>query len=201
MGNDTFVPIEDSTVKQLQSRLKLALNKISEVNYSQKIGPDHFDILDCITVRKQVKNAKLRNIFYRLINKDFFDSVKMKKYKMTESDTCERCQQSETTEHLLWECRWSRLAWESFNEEIRSRGAKESFVKSYKDIYNFNNNPAMNTIKLKIINELIQITRPKNLHLEKVKILIKDLMNIEKYIAKKNNRTQHFQTKWKLFIQ
>ena len=66
MGNDIFVPIEDSTVKQLQSRLKLALNKISEVNYSQKIGPDHFDILDCITVRKQVKNAKLRNLFLNL---------------------------------------------------------------------------------------------------------------------------------------
>ena len=149
LGNDFFVPINEVTVKQLQSRLKLALGKTSEVDYDQKIGVDHVDTTDILAIRKQVRNVKLRNVYYRLINKDFFNGVKMKKYKMIESDNCERCQQSETIEHLMWECKWSRIAWENFNVIMLEKGERESTVNSYKDIYNFNNNAAVNTIKLK----------------------------------------------------
>ncbi len=69
--------------------------------------------------------AKSQSRFHSSTCQDFFNGVKMKKYRMTESNKCERCQQSETTEHLLWECRWSRIAWGSFNKEIISRGAKD----------------------------------------------------------------------------
>jgi len=199
LGNDFFVPIEEVTVKQLQSRLKLALGKTSEVDYDQKIGVDHVDTSDILTIRKQVRNVKLRNVYYRLINKDFFNGVKMKKYKMIESDNCERCQQSETIEHLMWGCKWSRIAWENFNVIMLEKGERESTVNSYKDIYNFNNKAAVNTIKLKIINEFIQINRPKNLNKEKIKMLIDNVRNTEKFIAVKNKQLINFKTKWKLF--
>jgi hypothetical protein len=126
LGNDFFVPIKEVTVKQLQSRLKLALGKTSEVDYDQKIGVDHVDTTDILAIRKQVRNVKLRNVYYRLINKDFFNGVKMKKYKMIESDNCERCQHYETIEHLMWECKWSRIAWENFNVVMLEKGERES---------------------------------------------------------------------------
>jgi hypothetical protein len=199
MGNNTFVPTEVITVKQIQIRLKIALGKVSIVNYETKIGPDHFNISDITEVRKQIKNAKLRNIFYRLINKDFYNRTKMKKYRMVENDECERCNAPETIEHLLWECRWSKFSWENFNLYMTSIGITDSSVKSYKDIYKFDNNAGVNTVKLKLINELIQIVRPKDLNITKIQNIIYSIKNYEKYIAVKNNQIKKYEQKWSQF--
>ena len=80
MGNDHFVPVESVTVKQLQKRLKIAMNKVTVVDYNTRLGAQHFDTNDINIIRSQVKNAKLRNVFYRLINKDFYNETKMLKY-------------------------------------------------------------------------------------------------------------------------
>jgi hypothetical protein len=76
------VPSNEITVKLLQIRLKQALGKVTKVDYDAKLGINHFDISDVMTIRKQIKNVKLRNVFYRLINRDFYDRIKMKKYKI-----------------------------------------------------------------------------------------------------------------------
>ncbi len=72
VGNDTFVPVHDITVKQLQTFLKSALSKTTKTEFERKLQISNFDP-DCIMkVRKQISNVKLRIIFYRLINNDFF---------------------------------------------------------------------------------------------------------------------------------
>jgi homospermidine synthase len=76
MGNDQFVPVESVTVKQLQKRLKIATNKVTVVDYNTRLAAQHFDTNDINIIRMQVKNAKLRNVFYRLINKDFYIELK-----------------------------------------------------------------------------------------------------------------------------
>ncbi len=54
MGNDTFVPVHDITVKQLQSVLKSALSKSSKTEFERKLQISNFDP-DCIVkVRKQI---------------------------------------------------------------------------------------------------------------------------------------------------
>jgi len=200
MGNDQFVPVESVTVKQLQKRLKITMNKVTVVDYNTRLGAQHFDINDINIIRSQVKNAKLRNVFYRLINKDFYNKTKMLKYKMINDDECDRCRAPETIEHLLWECRGSLFAWKNYNDIVSSLGFKVGQVNSYKDIYNFNNNAGVNTIKLKLINELIQIARPINLNKERIKTIINNLINTEKYIAVKNNQLTKFYNKWKQFL-
>ncbi len=63
IGNDTFVPVHDITVKQLQSVLKSALSKTCKTEFESKLQISNFDP-DCIMrVRKQISNVKLRNIF------------------------------------------------------------------------------------------------------------------------------------------
>jgi hypothetical protein len=200
MGNDQFVPVESVTVKQLQKRLKITMNKVTVVDYNTRLGAQHFDINNINIIRSQVKNAKLRNVFYRLINKDFYNKTKMLKYKMINDDECDRCRAPETIEHLLWECRGSLFAWKNYNDIVSSLGFKVGQVNSYKDIYNFNNNAGVNTIKLKLINELIQIARPINLNKERIKTIINNLINTEKYIAVKNNQLTKFYNKWKQFL-
>jgi hypothetical protein len=195
-GNDLFIPVEEVTVKQLQSRLKIALKKVTTTDYGEKIGENFFDSAEIAIVRKQVKNVKLRNIFYRLINKDFFDRVKLTKYKIVENVNCERCKGVEDYEHLFWGCRWSKLAWVNYNIVISNMGLKEGYINSYKDIYNFNNTAAVNTIKLKIINELIQITRPTHLNKDYIENLIVNIKKMEQYIANKNKTINSFNKKW-----
>lgn len=199
LGSDTFVPSNEITVKLLQIRLKQALGKVTKVDYDAKLGINHFDISDVMTIRKQIKNVKLRNVFYRLINRDFYDRIKMKKYKMVENDECERCNSPESTEHLLWGCRWSKLAWENYNSYLISLGISGGLVDSYRDVYSFNNGSGINTVKLKIINELIQIIRPKNLTIDRIKNITNNIKNIEKYIAVKNNNLIRHEKKWYMF--
>jgi hypothetical protein len=63
LGNDTFVPVDDITVKQLQKLLKSALGKTSTIEFERKLGISNFDP-DCILkARKQIFNVKLGNIF------------------------------------------------------------------------------------------------------------------------------------------
>ncbi len=100
VGNDTYVPVHDITVKQLQTLFKTALGRTSTTEFERKLGISNFDP-DCILkVRKQISNVKLRNIFYRLIINNFLTKSKMLKFKMTDSAECERCGAEETTKRM-----------------------------------------------------------------------------------------------------
>ena len=59
------------------------------------------------------------------------------------------------------------------------------------------NTGALNTIKLKLINELIQIVRPTQFSVERIKKLIINLRNTEKYIAVKNKIDRKHEGRWK----
>jgi hypothetical protein len=62
------------------------------------------------------KIAKIRNVpnrtkVLRLIHGDVYCGVRRKKFKMTDNDTCGRCFQPETIQHLLLDCPYSRQVW------------------------------------------------------------------------------------------
>jgi hypothetical protein len=42
LGNDTYVPVHDITVKQLQTFLKIALGKTSTTEFERKLGMSNF---------------------------------------------------------------------------------------------------------------------------------------------------------------
>ncbi len=96
--------IDTITVKQLQNTLETALGKVDVRNFNGKLGTDNFDPNDILKFRKFCKNVKLKNIYFRLIHKDFFTYSRMKKYKTTLKDECPRCSRIETINNLLWEC-------------------------------------------------------------------------------------------------
>ena len=91
--------------------LKNALKKIEALDVKSKLGIDNFDEENITRLRNNCKNPKLRNIYFRLIHNDFFTRVRMKKYRMMESDECPRCNMTETTKHLLWECKHVKRIW------------------------------------------------------------------------------------------
>ncbi len=73
-------------------------------------------------------------------------------------------------------------------------------IVSYEKIFDFGGTACATLIKLKIINEFIQIERPKHLSRDKICALINLLINTEKYIALKNQRLNKFEERWKPFL-
>jgi hypothetical protein len=177
--------------------------KIDTLNVTAKnnLHDFNFDMNSIKNLRKQCKEVKLRNVFYRLINKDFFTAERMYRYKMTPTSSCPRCGDIENNPHLLYECRFSREMWSNFNKVIKQHYNSNYAINRYEDIYKFDNGPIENVLKLKLINELIQIDRPKHLTENKIINLANDFKNIEKYIIIKNNKDLlAFNKKWKVEI-
>jgi hypothetical protein len=117
-----WVPINEITTKELQKTFKLILNKISDANFTVKLGIQNTDTINIINFRKGCKNPRLRHIHFRLIHDDFFTYSKMFKYNMTVSPHCPRCGMEETTRHLLWECFESKNIWTIYNVILSDNG-------------------------------------------------------------------------------
>jgi hypothetical protein len=124
----------------------------------------------------------------------------MLKFKMTDSAECERCGAEETAKHLLWECSFSQLAWKNFNTLLEEKKLGFDKIVSYEKIFDFGGTACATLIKLRIINEFIQIERPKHLTKSKISILINQLLITEKYIAIKNQKLDKFKERWKPFL-
>jgi hypothetical protein len=186
------------TVKQLQIKLKTVLKRIESTDFEGKLGIAEFKQERIITFRKHCKNSKLRNIYFRLINRDFFTHSRMKKYNMVESDKCPRCGQIETINHLLWECDHSKKIWSLFNKLLASNLNNHAPVMSYEEIYNFELKPSTILLKIRVIQEIIQIVRPKNWNDGNMMSLLNDLIETERYIAYKNFTFKLFLSKWNL---
>jgi exonuclease III len=187
-------------VKEMQKMLKIAYEKCETLKVETKNNLENFtfDMETISKFRVQCKEVKMRNVFYRLLNKDFFYAERMFRYKMVESPTCKRCGEIETNNHLLFECRFTVLMWSIYNKVLRESFNSKYSIRRIEDIFDFNNGPIENGLKIKLINELIQIDRPMYWTKEKILNIATEMKNIEKYIAIKNNKNLlAFDKKWK----
>jgi hypothetical protein len=189
-------PIEEVTTKEMQILLKLAMKKVEKMDFHKKLGIN-FDPRNIITFRTNCKNAKLRNIYFRLIHRDFFTYSRMKRFKMTESDKCPRCGITENINHLLWECAHVKLIWDEFNNLMTEKGYLRELVSNYEDIYSSGLKPSTSLIKIRLIQVLIQMERPKAWNRERMKALVDDLIKLESHIARKNFEIDKFNERWK----
>jgi hypothetical protein len=114
---------------------------------------------------------------------------------MTETDNCPRCGLTETTKHLLWECVHAKKIWEYFNQLTQ-----DGNVSSYEDVFRVNNEYGTVLIKIKTIQELIQIERPKNWTMEKFSEIIRQLICTEKYNATITKTLSKHYKKWSKYI-
>jgi hypothetical protein len=124
------------TTKEFQCILKRALLRVKEISFKEKLGLNkEFEMSNITEIRNMCKNTKLRNIYFRLIHNDFYTRVKMKKFKMVESDECQRCGSQETARHLLWECYQAKNIWRHINKLLSNIGCPLDTVNNYDDIF------------------------------------------------------------------
>ncbi len=69
-------------------------------------------------------------------------------------------------------------------------------VKKYEDIFQTCEWPGACTVKMKIIQEMIQIERPMRWNHEKLETIIKELIKIQKYNANETRSIGKFKIKW-----
>jgi hypothetical protein len=192
-----WIPITEIKTNQLQLILKEALNKLESLDIKSKFPNETVEKIDFLKFRRNCKNPKLRNVFFRLIHNDFFTYKRMHKYKMTVSPDCPRCGLTETTKHLLWECNDSKIIWGMYNELLNNNKTKEYKIVKYEDLFGVDDLEILSTIKMKIINEFIQIVRPKDWNRERFSNIINNLKNTELYNATITNTINKTKEKWK----
>ncbi len=186
-----WVRIEEITTKELQWLLKHAMNKIKAANFSSRIKIEVSEDINIMQFRTDCKNPQLRNIHFRLLHNDFYTHERMFKYKMTNSPKCPRCNNIETTQHLLWECRDSKIIWNLYNGILRKVNLQNMTVESYKDIYKTESINMLSILKMKIIKEFIQIIRPQYWNAEKVEKIINQARKMELHNASKKNEYEY----------
>jgi hypothetical protein len=191
--------IEDVTTKELQTILKKILKKTKSQDFKKKLKIDEFEETNVMNFRKTCRNSKLRNIYFRLINNDFFTRERMYKYKMIENDKCTRCGQVESVKHLLYECEHSKSIWNLYNETLSLQKQETEQVLTYNSIFKMGKSEATNIIKIRLVQCLIQIERPRDWSIDNIKTIIKEIMNIEKYNAIKNKMKTKHERKWSAF--
>ena len=199
INTTTRKKIEDVTTKELQVILKIVLKKIESQDFTKKLKIDEFEKTNVMNFRRTCRNSKLRNIYFRLINNDFFTRERMFKYKMIDNDRCTRCGQVETVKHLLYECEHSKRIWNLYNEILILNKQETEQVLKYNSIFQIGRMAATNIIKIRLIQCLIQIERPRDWSQDNIKTVIKEIMNMEKYNSIKNKMIVSFEKKWSTF--
>jgi hypothetical protein len=195
-SNISRTDVSDVTAKQLQFLLKKALKKIDVVDVKKKNCLTEFNDSNILAFRKQCNNVKLRNIYFRLIHNDFFSREKMKRFNMIPDDKCDRCLSVETSKHLLFECVHSSKIWSFYNSIMRFLKNEQDCVINYEDIFKIGPNMANNVVKVKTIQTMIQIERPKNWNMNRYTNIILNLIKTEKYNAIKNGKLHIFTKSW-----
>jgi hypothetical protein len=131
-----------------------------------------------------------------MIHNDFFTYKRMFAYKMSTTPNCPRCGQLETSKHLLWDCVESKSLWKSYNNILNKIHLGKMFLNHYEDLYRIEEIPVLMTIKLKLVQELIQIIRPTNWCISRTINIIVQLRNVEMQTSdnkiKKERRWDYF---------
>jgi hypothetical protein len=110
----------------------------------------------------------------------------MFRFGMADNNICERCNGIETTRHLLWECGEARNMWEIFNNWLVISNNASGIINNYQDIFCMNDNAHVCKVKIKMIQEMIQIQRPSGWNLENIKLISNEINKIEVY-----NKVRH----------
>ena len=188
--------INNITTKDLQRTLKVAKNRISNQDFNTKLGTIEYKKENISKFRDQCKNVKLRHIYFRLISKDFFTMEKMYKYKMVNNNKCKRCEEVETYKHLIWECREAQKIWKAFNEFVAHLDLQEEKIMEYDNIFMIGEREVLSKVKIRVIQEMIQIERPVNWAIERIQKIANELRCMEIYNATKINKFEKTKTKW-----
>ena len=121
---------------------------------------------------------------------------KMLKYKMVNDNKCKRCGEVETYRHLLWECREARRIWRVHGEYMVSMRQPSGEVHCYEDVFKLGDFGVVSRVKMKVIQEMIQVERPVDWSIGRIKKIVSEIKSIDLYNAAISGKIHIVRRKW-----
>ena len=119
---------------------------------------------------------------------------------MVKDNKCKRCGEVETYKHLLWECREARRIWRVYGEYMDGADQSSEKVLCYEDVFKIGNFEVVSKVKMRIVQEMIQVERPINWTLENNNKIVMGLKNIELYNAVILGKIQIVKQRWERWL-
>ena len=91
---------------------------------------------------------------------------------MVNNNKCKRCGEVESYKYLLWECREARRIWSIYGEFMVAIKQPNERVIGYEDVFKLGDAGVVNKVKMKVIQEMIQIERPVSWSINNIGALI-----------------------------
>jgi hypothetical protein len=87
----------------------------------------------------------------------------------------------------LWECREAKNIWSLFNEFVTNLNQDNERIQEYDKVFEVGNTGNVSKVKMKIVQGMIQIERPRFWTSEKIKDIVNEIKSIEMYNVKIRN--------------
>jgi hypothetical protein len=130
---------------------------------------------------KKINSISLKTKVLRLIHGDVFCGTKLVKAKLAEIDTCIRCFETETKEHLISQCPYSRQIW-------REYGIADPTLSNII-------NPEISDAEFEIRSSLLETIVFRKQHIPPDTVLLNTFMKYAQGIGKSKKLTDYAKTK------
>ncbi len=185
-----------------------SLTKIAEKWEEKLQSPINTDFMSEVFAKIKIMtlSTKLRSFHFRLLRNVIFTNDKLKSWNLVASDKCTFCNiEIETPLHLLWHCQTASHLWNQLSIWCKNHANRTMNLTLKRVIFCIiTDNPkdCINTICLIAMQYIYSARCLKTLpNVACLKDKILDMMNIEKYIATKNNQMTSFRKRWNGFIK
>jgi hypothetical protein len=196
--------IKTLTTKELRQRIQqntTVVKTVEMLNTKFNIPENAGDINPFIISKKMTQDIKLRNTQFKILHNIYPTMKHLHTWKIKDSPNCTNCNCPETTEHAVWECTIAQETIHNLISIYTQLNSNTLTLDKRSVIYGIQNKDALNTVLTLIKRTLIlQREEKRSLTCEDIKRIIKQQMEMEHYIAKKNNKLPKHLKKWKEFI-
>ena len=128
----------------------------------------------------RLTNTKLKSILLRCLHGDVYSRERMFRFGMVEDGKCQRCNEIETTHHMLYDCHYVKLVW---SEIYRLTNIKPDSINEVLGLHPCHDVVTL-TIHAEILRRLLAIDRPIINPKILVRSVISNLYILEKGVTK-----------------
>ena len=182
-SNYNLFPIKDYLMPTKKLTTKLIRSTIVEsATHSPKmIVTPNPDVLTKLgNIIKKLTNTRLKSILLRSLHGDVYSGTRLKKFGLSESDSCPRCLEPETREHQLYECIYTKKLWLLTSKLTSIPTDNIDTVLGH----NMLHDKTTITLHSEIISRLLAIDRPTMCQISLLRSVVNKLRIVEKGITK-----------------
>ena len=174
----------------------MLIHKCRKLNSEYNLELECEELIKLVNQIKQLTICvKLRSFQYKFLMNSIITNIKLKHYKVKDSDLCSFCSlEKETMQHLFYDCKYVQVLWQYVGSKYHCQVQMVDIVTNK---VNANPKHPTNTIdlivKYFIFRTKCQGTRPDKVFCEKY---IQNYIEIEECIAKQKNKMNLHKIKW-----